>query len=97
MGINDMREKLAESEYKLCASCAELKIKWEHLKNPKAREAFYDKADLFLATETETHRIAVVPRDEPPIVAQALENTSKEVANELVRFQHESGIEYYKG
>ena len=87
MGINDMREKLAESEYKLCASCAELKIKWEHLKNPKAREAFYDKADLFLATETETHRIAVVKKGEPPLLFS--DGTAQE--------QRSSDIEYYKG
>ncbi len=76
--MNEMREKLAESEYKLCACCTELKIKWEHLKNPEAKEPWYHKADLFLETETETHRIAVVKKGESPELS---DEYYKEVSN----------------
>ena len=43
------REQIAKAEYEMCAGCSNLGTKWEHLKNPEAREAFYHKADQIIA------------------------------------------------
>ncbi|KKK52165.1 hypothetical protein LCGC14_3107650, partial [marine sediment metagenome] len=40
---------IAKAEYEMCAGCSNLGTKWEHLKNPEAREAFYHKADQIIA------------------------------------------------
>ena len=53
-----IREGLAESLYKVCASCNSTGTKWEHLKNPEARAAWYSWADLLMG---EVNGLLVIP------------------------------------
>jgi len=38
-----------------------------------------------------------LPKDKPPLVSWAMEDVSKEVANELIQAQREADIKHYEG
>jgi hypothetical protein len=45
---DELREKLASTIFDICRNCNSLGTKWEHLKNPEAKKAWYDYADVLV-------------------------------------------------